>query len=961
MWDIPTGTYVGLKYPVGLSPAAYKVAADPWLRIRGDMRNDNLGTSFTEVYDDDVGYSIKFQNTSITSENWVLPLSWGVGSNLENFNATLNSTLNDHEKDLVVGNLSFSQDEYGEVTTTAQVINLGLTGENVTVNLLVNQSIEVTREIFVGPGEEVLVDFPGANYTRGKDNLLSVQVLNLTGDDPRNNARNLTVFCRPRKYDLNVTVIGANFIPLEDIGVSLRYENGTEVYNEVTTTSGNIIFMLLSSGNYSLEFEETWNKNQFLGEMNFSIPENSTIVKELNISSVVARVVDVDAYPVQSCTVAFEDNETEVIIEAGVTNNQGDFRFRWFPGIYNLRASILLYGTMFNLTGVDGFNLTSTMWEVIQEIPVNLTSITLNITDTSFTPISNAKVEFYNQTSIEEHYIATEISDVNGSVIFVYLASQNDQVFNYSFRVLLQNQYRRLIQVPPWDDLPTSFVHTCYNVVNRLYIILKVQTGFQTEYETAIILYSSAYVIKTWGESLELKFGLNVTKNGPGEGGMYYASYTNILINNWLGELVYSGEASQVVGEVGNHSVSIDSTQVPKLIGGNELLYSIIISASLDGYVQSPPKIVFLTMNHIKTKYSGIQQDQDVSFIWGSSKVLLLQFLTENGNEIVGVNASIQWSAIHGDDYFEEMQEDGGGNYSYFINNYVDWVNVGSYQVKIRIEKQNYESKVIEFGIVVEEIPTFLESFHEQETSKTKSLVVVLNYSTITSIVENASISYILKRGDQNFTEYVTLVISGVHTFTFSPDLPRGNYDFEVILTKPNYQTQTFSIKVNVDWPIIWGLPEVVWYIIIAMLATVIGGIGLYRYVRWARIPEITKLIMKTRKTITKDRDIGELKIADSFSEQLKRIHGRSWDAAGVPAPFAEYSSTVIYFTRVYNSATRGQLLVGEASDYLTNIAIFSEDQMKEQLKQEGAMNEYVPDLIQTIRHYIREIEEKKS
>ena len=77
------------------------------------------------------------------------------------------------------------------------------------------------------------------------------------------------------------------------------------------------------------------------------------------------------------------------------------------------------------------------------------------------------------------------------------------------------------------------------------------------------------------------------------------------------------------------------------------------------------------------------------------------------------------------------------------------------------------------------------------------------------------------------------------------------------------------SRTINIDWKTLWRIPLYIWYTIgSVMVVGVVGYLG-YRKIKWSRVPEITKKIIRTRKVIEKDNQIKVKDIIELVYEAL--------------------------------------------------------------------------------------------
>lgn len=295
---------------------------------------------------------------------------------------------------------------------------------------------------------------------------------------------------------------------------------------------------------------------------------------------------------------------------------------------------------------------------------------------------------------------------------------------------------------------------------------------------------------------------------------------------------------------------------------------------------------------------------------------------------------------------------------------------VGRYDFTVTLAKPNYHAKVATFGYEITRIPTTFQLLVDRgpaagATNLTSGAVLELqegerfklhlNFSDARTghAITDVQVSYALVQGGVDYTHLLANSSSRPDYLNLTGDLPRGVYTFTLTLTKPNYDPQSVTVTINVDWRELWGLDVLWWYVIVGMVAVVLGALFGYRYLRWARLPDTIKKIVQTRKKIQKGDEGMEVRVVPDFMEQATKVFGKKWQQLGLKTPFVPVNPLIERFTREFNNSTQKSLLPSEGQSYINDISIFSEQQMREQLRDDGVPGDKIPALLQIIKKFM--------
>ena len=120
------------------------------------------------------------------------------------------------------------------------------------------------------------------------------------------------------------------------------------------------------------------------------------------------------------------------------------------------------------------------------------------------------------------------------------------------------------------------------------------------------------------------------------------------------------------------------------------------------------------------------------------------------------------------------------------------------------------------------------------------------------------------------FTENFEDITAFANDNTFSGDL---------IIEVENYDFDTVKIFVTVERvEAIEGIPTFYMVIGIAGVSMVVGSLGSYRLIQYARIPALVKIINKLQTNIKKDKMVVDEKMVRSREEIIVDQYGDLWD-----------------------------------------------------------------------------------
>ncbi len=240
------------------------------------------------------------------------------------------------------------------------------------------------------------------------------------------------------------------------------------------------------------------------------------------------------------------------------------------------------------------------------------------------------------------------------------------------------------------------------------------------------------------------------------------------------------------------------------------------------------------------------------------------------------------------------------GNYGLAVNNITETVDslyvlnfdtankpVGKYEIAAHIRKENYEEQTVYFSLTILERPIS---------------IIPLKFQVDVDYGENIQFSIQLSDGFSNLPlndASVILTLDGaLYPFIeigdglYQVSIPTSDMDAffadktlscKLSITKDNYVSinQDFNIVVNMQ-EIFEGVPLFYFILGVAITATVIAAVAIYRYVQLAKIPEFVKKARNIKKQIKAKEAISEEYLYPIKEQFIAEQYGDEWKELGL-------------------------------------------------------------------------------
>jgi hypothetical protein len=252
-----------------------------------------------------------------------------------------------------------------------------------------------------------------------------------------------------------------------------------------------------------------------------------------------------------------------------------------------------------------------------------------------------------------------------------------------------------------------------------------------------------------------------------------------------------------------------------------------------------------------------------------------------------------------------KLNEDGNrldteGNYGLGVQNITETVDslyildfdtankpVGKYEIAAHIRKENYEEQTVYFSLTVLERPISIVPLKFQVGVDYGENIqfsiqmfdgfsgLPLNDATVTLTLDGALYPFI-EVGDGFYQ--LSIPTSDMDAFFADKTL-----SCKLSITKDNYASinQDFNIVVNMQ-EIFEGVPLFYFILGVAITATVIAAVAIYRYVQLARIPEFVKKTRNIKKEIRAKEAISEENLYPIKEKFIAEQYGDEWKELGL-------------------------------------------------------------------------------
>ncbi|QEE17064.2 carboxypeptidase-like regulatory domain-containing protein [Promethearchaeum syntrophicum] len=1032
----------------------------PYTIIEDNVINDALGETISDY--GDISLATKYEKKNFNeNETWVVPLIYGFATSEADLYTKTVDIKNQFIDDFSV--LDFTANLTDNPSVNATILNGGQNELTRNVSVFRNGTYLQSQEITLLPGElDTNVTFDNLLLNPGEYNEITVLINDIINDYQPNNEISHTYLYQER-FRINIKDLDG--FDVEGLNVSL-YHNVSKalIHSAFTDEFGNATFVDLPENNYTLKAYAPWmNENhQLIYEENFTYPDVGDFYQiQSNLTTLILHIMDVEDNSVESASIdIYENFEPETIIWSGLTDQNGNITFLFLNQTYDINVTYFNYEKSLLLEPILDLSLIEKTNRTHQVSLTNLTFHLKNRNIASPTNLTGAKLEFYekvNSTSFG-NYIGFDLVDLIENVSIYW-----DARINYSIRVIFFGGYCP-IGDPEAESL--NFTESPYN--SYYYLVFNVSIE-DYDYLTEIISFNLPPIIYTWEDNIDFKFMINVS--GPDYEGPKYADETFIRIQNQNFETVYDGNATNIDGQLGNHSFVLN-TSSGIFTSDNPETYFLRIFAQIESY-DNPASILLPFSIYNITTDMDLHSSSETLY-WKDNFTISANYFNALDNEkiIKDGYATVSW----GQNFINyPMQNLGNGTYTIEINSSIG--SPGNSIVNVKCYRENYNVQERKFYLNVMEVPTtvngsilfgsghsqfvstqnltldynFIDSYRnisipdlspmysiinsetdEQYTGylttnesgfysfdPKSSLLPIGTYhglidfslenyqSSYASVqldilpiplsltleggtsevendleispdyniergeqfyfsldildiydnpVENCTITYILKFTEDNETKKGDLLTDNMgHYFGNFPELSRiGLYSLSLTVSKANYTEETYQFYIDVEYETPIGDIPLPYLIVGAMMLLIaISAVAGYAGIKRIRIPKYIKDLTKLEKILKNTNNVLPERYPTRI-EQLEEKYGNRWVQIDFKFPLQPHIDDIKIFINTYQAITGKLFLKEEAKQFLDDLVIYSEEEIKRRLEGERIFGENLSKLMEIILNYIQ-------
>jgi polyhydroxyalkanoate synthesis regulator phasin len=187
----------------------------------------------------------------------------------------------------------------------------------------------------------------------------------------------------------------------------------------------------------------------------------------------------------------------------------------------------------------------------------------------------------------------------------------------------------------------------------------------------------------------------------------------------------------------------------------------------------------------------------------------------------------------------------------------------------------------------------------------------------------------------------------------FSEFTDVGLYSLSLTVNKANYTVETFQVYLNVIYPEIFGIPLP--YVLIGALITLIAisAVSGYVAIKRIRIPRYIKDLTKLEKILKNTNNVLPERYPTRI-EQLEEKYGNRWAQIDLQFPLQPHIDDIKNFINAYQDITGKLFLKEEAKQFLDDLVIYSEDEIKRRLEGDRIFGENLSKLMEIILNYMK-------
>ncbi|MHA1731830.1 MAG: hypothetical protein ACTSU5_07795 [Promethearchaeota archaeon] len=218
-------------------------------------------------------------------------------------------------------------------------------------------------------------------------------------------------------------------------------------------------------------------------------------------------------------------------------------------------------------------------------------------------------------------------------------------------------------------------------------------------------------------------------------------------------------------------------------------------------------------------------------------------------------------------------------------------IEPGTYTLQLTFTRTNYSSTTAVISLTVSKyeptisIPTEVLSFVEQTTGTVTITIsdalegVAFDAIRISWSISGTSLSGVITDVSANGSYAIVF-----DTSKLAPDR-NYNLNISVTVTVDGVQytiSDTSVVNIQVRYRDILGIPRPYFYMMVIGIAVIVSALAIYRYVAYARIPDIIKKIHRTTSEIKKGKTIGEQMITETPVDYIVSTFNEDWEELGL-------------------------------------------------------------------------------
>ncbi|MHA1560558.1 MAG: hypothetical protein ACTSPA_00400 [Promethearchaeota archaeon] len=293
---------------------------------------------------------------------------------------------------------------------------------------------------------------------------------------------------------------------------------------------------------------------------------------------------------------------------------------------------------------------------------------------------------------------------------------------------------------------------------------------------------------------------------------------------------------------------------------------------------------------------------------------------------------------------------------------------IGTYHGLIDFSLDNYQSSYASVQLEILPIPLSLifeggstDDANKFENSTQYSIERGENfYFEINTLdiynnpVQECNITYSLKMGEYTKEGYLQTDNEGYYFGSFSEFTEIGLYSLSLTVNKANHTVESYQFYIDVEYETPIGDIPLPYLLVgaLMLLIAISAAVG-YAGIKRMKIPRYIKDLSKLEKILKNTNNI----LPDRYPtriEQLKEKYENRWKQIDLQFPLQPQIDEIKNFINAYQEMTGKLFLKEEAKQFLDDLIIYSEDEIKRRLEAERIFGENLSKLMEIILNYIK-------